>query len=492
MTRTVPNPRSHTRAAKSTRGTLRLAGLGDGQLVSLITGAADLTLLLDSEGVVRDAAFASDALAREFGDSWRDLPWLDSVAEDCHAKATAMLAAAQAGERPRWRQINLRQGSARTLSMDCSAVTLTEPHPQAGSTLVMGRDERASAALQQRLIEAQLAVERDYTRFRQAELRYRHLFQMGSDAMLVLEAASNRITEANPAACELLGLPADKLIGQVFPVGLAARSQKAVLSLLAGARRAVRSDPVPVRLADNRRELRLSATLLNQDNTSLLLVRLQTLHAAGAASPASEAGLLLLMARQAPDALVVTNAQGQVQACNPAFVQLTQVSGPELARGQSLERWLGRSGVDLGVLLSNLRQSGSVKLFATTLRDELGVSTEVEISAVTAQAASGSGDDALLGFAIRDVGRRLSADPGPVRGLPGSVNQLTELVGRVPMKDIVSETSDLIEKLCIEAALELTRDNRASAAEILGLSRQSLYVKLRRYGLGDLGSGGDK
>ena len=51
---------------------------------------------------------------------------------------------------------------------------------------------------------------------------------------------------------------------------------------------------------------------------------------------------------------------------------------------------------------------------------------------------------------------------------------------------IVRETSDIIERLCIEAALELTQDNRASAAEMLGLSRQSLYVKLRRYGLGDL------
>ena len=47
---------------------------------------------------------------------------------------------------------------------------------------------------------------------------------------------------------------------------------------------------------------------------------------------------------------------------------------------------------------------------------------------------------------------------------------------------------DVIDRLCIEAALEITGDNRASAAEILGLSRQSLYVKLRRYGLGDLGS----
>jgi DNA-binding NtrC family response regulator len=62
---------------------------------------------------------------------------------------------------------------------------------------------------------------------------------------------------------------------------------------------------------------------------------------------------------------------------------------------------------------------------------------------------------------------------------------MTELVGRLPLKDIVRETTDLIEQLCIEAALQLTGDNRASAAEMLGLSRQSLYIKLRRFGIGD-------
>jgi DNA-binding NtrC family response regulator len=55
----------------------------------------------------------------------------------------------------------------------------------------------------------------------------------------------------------------------------------------------------------------------------------------------------------------------------------------------------------------------------------------------------------------------------------------------VPLKDIVRETADVIERLCIEAALKLTGDNRASAAEMLGLSRQSLYVKLHRYGMGE-------
>ena len=58
-----------------------------------------------------------------------------------------------------------------------------------------------------------------------------------------------------------------------------------------------------------------------------------------------------------------------------------------------------------------------------------------------------------------------------------------ELVGSSTLKDIVAETTDVIEKMCIETALELTRNNRVAAADMLGLSRQSLYVKLRKYGL---------
>ena len=59
------------------------------------------------------------------------------------------------------------------------------------------------------------------------------------------------------------------------------------------------------------------------------------------------------------------------------------------------------------------------------------------------------------------------------------------------LKEIVRETTDLIERLCIEAALELTKNNRASASEVLGLSRQSLYSKLRRFGLGNPGPDDD-
>ena len=62
-------------------------------------------------------------------------------------------------------------------------------------------------------------------------------------------------------------------------------------------------------------------------------------------------------------------------------------------------------------------------------------------------------------------------------------NSVVELVGSSKLKDIVAETADVVERMCIETAVELTRNNRVAAAEMLGLSRQSLYVKLRKYGL---------
>jgi len=149
-----------------------------------------------------------------------------------------------------------------------------------------------------------------------------------------------------------------------------------------------------------------------------------------------------------------------------------------------LDRWVGRPGVDLDALIANIREHGSVRHFSTILRGEYGANEEVEISAVSVL----TGEYPCYGFTLRNVGAREPAKPNRPRELPRSVEQLTQLVGRVTLKELVRETTDVIERLCIEAALEMTGDNRASAAEMLGLSRQSLYSKLRRFGLGDLDS----
>jgi transcriptional regulator PpsR len=231
----------------------------------------------------------------------------------------------------------------------------------------------------------------------------------------------------------------------------------------------------------------VSVSVMHEEGGEVLLVRVRHEQAMRTDnSSATQAEMVTRVIEQAPDAFVVTDTDGDVLAVNRAFTEMVEMNRADQVVGESLDRWLGRAGVDLNVLLANLRQRSSVRLFATTIRNENGRQIPVEISAV---AVTQQGSGGALGFTIRDVGRRGGSETR--NAMPHSVEQLTELVGRVPLREIVGETTDLIEKLCIEAALILTQDNRATASEILGLSRQSLYVKLRQHGIGNLG-GDDK
>ena len=71
------------------------------------------------------------------------------------------------------------------------------------------------------------------------------------------------------------------------------------------------------------------------------------------------------------------------------------------------------------------------------------------------------------------------------------MKNVMDLVGTASLKELVSATSDVVEKMCIETAVQLTGNNRVAAAEMLGLSRQSLYVKLRKYGIMNSSDGED-
>lgn len=446
---------------------------------ALVMAAADVALILDDKGVIRDLAFGSEDLAAQWAGQWLGRPWIEIVTIESRSKVEALLNQAEAGPAPRWRHINHPSPHGADVPVLYSAV----PLGREGRLIVIGRDLRATAALQQRLVDAQQSLERDYSRLRHVEMRYRLLFQMMSEAVLVVDAASRKVVEANPAAGLLLGEALPRIIGQPVAASFDVPGTEAVQALLAGVRATGRESETRARLASDARELVVAASLFRQANTPLFLVRLLPAEAASAqgAEPAKQE--LVEVVQAAPDGVILTGPDGRISSANAAFLDLAQLATEAQARGESLDRWLGRPGVDLNVLIANLRQHGSVRLFATTLRGEYGAVAEIEVSAVSVW----QDGRPHFGFIIRNVGRRLVADRRATRELPRSVEQLTELVGRVPLKDLVRETTDVIERLCIEAALELTGDNRASAAEILGLSRQSLYVKLRRYGLGDLG-----
>jgi transcriptional regulator PpsR len=460
-----------------------LTGVDADGAASLIAAASDIALIIDSDGTVCDVSLGTEELSSEGYRKWIGQLWADTVTIESRPKIEALRNDAAARAPRRWRHVNHPSSSGTDIPILYSAVKLGN----SGPLVAFGRDLRAIGALQQRLVEAQQSMERDYWRLRHAETRYRVLFQMASEAVLVVDAASNKILEANPAALQLLGDAPKRLLGRNLLEGFDEASVQSLAALLAAARASVKVEDARVRLShDVLREFTACASLVRQEGASLYLVRLAPV-AARDVGAASEGSMLMRVIENAPDGFVVTDADGRVLLVNRAFADLAQLNSEELANGKPLERWLGRPGVDMNILITNLRQHGSVSLYASTLRGEHGMSAEVEISAVSVP----QGVQPCLGFSIRNIGQRLRANADSESALPRSVKQLTELVGRVSLKDLVRESTDLIEKLCIEAALELTRDNRASAAEMLGLSRQSLYVKLRRYGLGDLGADSD-
>ena len=461
-----------------------LAGLDVDTTATLLAASADVALVVDRKGRICDLSFGSDELAMALDGEWQGQPWLDTVTIESRPKVETLLKGADADQPVRWRQLNHGTADGASVPVMYTAVKIGDD----GRMLAIGRDLRPMATLQQRLIEAEQSLERDYSRLRHAETRYRLLFQVASEPVLIIDSTTEKVVDANPAAAQLLGETVRRLVGRGFPEGFDAESTRALAELLATVRATGRGDEVRVRLASGERSFLAAASLFRQDNSSHFLLRLSPLRGDSTLAPAANASARLAeVMERLPDGLVVTAPDGRILTANRSFLDLVQLATEEQARNESLERWLGRPGVDLGVLIANLRQHGSVRLFATTVRGEYGATAEVEISAVSVPDAV----QPCLGFTIRDVGRRRAGEVRALRELPRSVEQLTELVGRVSLKDLVRETTDVIERLCIEAALDLTRDNRASAAEMLGLSRQSLYVKLRRYGLGDLEPAGE-
>lgn len=449
---------------------------------TLIAAAADVALVIDREGIIRDVAFGSNDLALEGYSDWLGQSWLETVTIESRSKIDMLLreAGKQAISKPRQLNHPSTRGNA-----DVPVLYSVVQIGREGRVVALGRDLRKMAALQQRLLDAQQSIEREYQRLRQAETRYRLLFHMASEAVLILDAESQKVVEANPAAGKLMGSAARQLLGRVFPEGLDKGSAQAVQAMLNTVRAAGRADDMAVLSADGTREYLISASLFRQDNASYFLVRLSPLRGEpGAASVPKLKSRLLEVVEVLPDGFVVVNPAGEILAANRAFLDFVQLTSEEQVRGEHLDRWFGRADVELNVVMNNLRTNGSLRMFPTVLRGEFDSVVEVEVAAVSVP----SGDMPCFGFTFRPAtGTDTNLRVGSPH-LPKSIAQLSELVGKVPLKDLVQETTDVIERMCIEAALELTGDNRASAAEMLGLSRQSLYVKLRRHGLGDLGT----
>lgn len=439
----------------------------------------DITLVLDLDGVIREAILSS-TMGAEQVDGWLGRAWTEIAGEEGGDKVRRMVEDARASGISAFRQINQRFPSGLEVPIEFTTMLLGDRT----GLLAVGKNLQAVTELHSRLVAAQQAMERDYWRLRELETRYRLVFEAASDAVVIVSAADLRIVEANRAAVAALsGLDrsSDSLAGRDFLPEIAAADRSAVRDMLARVRDKGTAPSILVHVGRGARSWMMRGSLMSSAQGQVYMLHFAPVATARSGDEAAGQPSLRGLIDRVPDGFVALDASGIIRQANQAFLDIVQIGSKGSAIGQSLGRWLNQPGADIAALLSHLRRHKTVRLFQTTIHGDLGSETEVEISAV-----DGEGDN-YIGVLMRNVSRRLDR-PGEGDALREALGPISKQLGRSSLRKLVKNAVSIVEQHYVKEALELSKGNRTATAELLGLSRQSLYAKLARYGLDDKGS----
>jgi len=344
--------------------------------------------------------------------------------------------------------------------------------------LMLGRDMRPVAEMQQQLVKAQIALEKDYESQREYDTRFQVLLGHITDAVVFVSVGEGRVTELNSAAARLLGKKRDSITGSSFGQEFKGISRADLMDKLAAAAQADSTGGVEVETARTGEKLRISPTLFRAAGERMFLCRLTEVNG-NAIRDDDYTRNLIALCENGSDGIVMTDSSGAITSANEAFLNLVDATDGRSLRSRQLSDFLSRGNVDQKVLMDHAARVGSMRLYTTRLIGEYGGQRPVTISATLLS----NGHVPCFAFVFRDAQvSEMPATPGiPV--VDEEARPLMELVGSATLKEIVSQTTDVVEKMCIETAIQLTNNNRVASADMLGLSRQSLYVKLRKYGM---------
>lgn len=447
-------------------------------LGSIIGAASDIALVVSSEGVILSVVL--NAQSDSFGNlkHWEGRPVVDFLTRECVPKFEAAHEAYVAGEVPR-KPLELNHSDNAVWQYPVRYTF--HRFGQENAALLLGRDLRPIAETQQQLVQAQIALEQGYEARREFDARFRILLANCKDAVVFIAVNSGLIDDANEAAADLLGLKLDALKGSSFATHFADRSTGELTESLLNATVSDEGGRVTLRSSRGRRELIVHPVVFRAGGQRVLLCRV-TSGTEASKTPDAMASQALSLFRSGSDAMIFMSGKGVITAVNESFLDLIGAAHQSDVVGRSFSDFLSRGQIDMAVLTDRSERAGHMRIYATKLVNDLGTRLTVEISATHFDEV----DVPVVGCVVRDVSRvetvRPRATPQSQMKTDSSRNVM-DLVGSASLKDIVAETTDVVEMMCIQTAVELTNNNRVAAAEMLGLSRQSLYVKLRKFGL---------
>jgi PAS domain S-box-containing protein len=233
------------------------------------------------------------------------------------------------------------------------------------------------------------------------------LFAAATQPVMMVEQASGRILEANPAAASLLGIARAQLLGSAFLNAFHADSTAALTQSIASARLAGHGKRINARTHGSRgRDIGVTLSLVHADSDSYLLVQLLTAaHDANEQHGGEVSSIVMDVIEQAPEGFVVTDPGLRLTYANRAFIEMAGLASLDELRGRSLAVWLELSQSDLSRLHDQMARREAVTVWKTMLRRSSISTREVEVSAI----AVPDGAEPCWGFRVNAAQREPSA-----------------------------------------------------------------------------------
>ena len=451
--------------------------LSNNELSHIAQASADISFVLDDSGSIQDIYSHNQSLVKQIPDDLIGKKWLDVVEPDSRKKVQYLLDDADLNQVSKFRQINL-SSNEKNISLPILCATIKAMSNQ--KIIVIGKNLAEVAQLQQDLVAAQKNISQNYLQINQLEERFRSIFEIGTESIIILQADGGYpIVEINSNAIKRLLIAKKHYIGKSFLSLLPADELSKVTSFFQEMLEIGESKDLDVSFVGDKK-IRISASSFINSGRPHLLLNLKPLELAQSAHLLESDSLTVKAIENNSYGFVVCTPEGLILKANKAFIKLSNAKGEQELIGNAIQNYLDSDTADFAQMMQSLKGKASAQSCISSINNNSSGIKLVDISAVSV-----AHPRACIGMIFRQMDSRQNKDKRIDKKLVRSSEELSMLVGKVPLKDILTETTDLIEELCIKAALDLSNDNRVSASEILGLSRQSLYIKLRKYGLVD-------
>ncbi|MBY0350287.1 MAG: transcriptional regulator PpsR [Tabrizicola sp.] len=441
-------------------------------VLDLVGDASDLTLVFGPDRLVETVLANPQSGLAALAVGWEGLPLQSLFAEESWTKLSQRLEQPDGGP-------PLELNHSGPVQYDFPVRYVLRRWPGTDRQLMMGRDLRAMAEVQQQLVQAHRAIGRDHEAQRELETRYRVLMEENSFPLLIVSETTGRIVDLNSSAARLLGAPRGDLLNVPLAQEFDGRRRGELIESLARNAMSDAGGPLDLNVRRTSQRVKLSAKMFRAARDRLLLCRIG-LSDIAQSQEGDRTLMLQSLFDKGGDAILFLDGNGVIKAANEAFLHLTDSHSQSVVVDRAFSDFLSRGAVDLKVLLDNVKRVGHLRHYRTRLNTDYMGEVSVELSATLFHDRG----KPFVAIVARDsVVKDSIVWPTAAGADNEGLRNVMRLVGYSTLREIVDETTEIIEKMCIEAALEMSGNNRAAAAELLSLSRQSLYVKLRKFGI---------